>query len=358
MSDRKDYKKGKGKRLSHVFITGMIVIVVVAVLLLVIGRFSHTLTQSKSDQSESAKTLEALNQVFDTEEVNTDSETEADTVSVIIQEAEESEESIESVGETTEWSESQAESSTVTEWLDDRSFRISCHRGATVYAPEDTLEAVHEAIIHGYSAIELDPRLSLDGTIYLMHDDTVARTTNGTARIENMTDQQINELIIDSSGYSKYKDLQLHVPHFADAVSVLENSDLVLNVDCSKGGWLNADYLDEVVRILRTYHMYERCFFVVSDTEARTFINERYPDLCLSWLYDPNESISVTIEHAQTYDRAMISIKNDYATDDRLEALLDSGLYFQVYNVDSKSRMEELRVRGVPMIETNDLIPE
>ena len=58
------------------------------------------------------------------------------------------------------------------------------HRGASGYAPENTLAAYREAIERGAIAAECDVFLSKDKEIVLMHDETLDRTTNGSGRID------------------------------------------------------------------------------------------------------------------------------------------------------------------------------
>ena len=52
------------------------------------------------------------------------------------------------------------------------------HRGASGYAPENTLAAFELAARMGAHAVELDVRRSLDGELIVMHDPTPARTTD------------------------------------------------------------------------------------------------------------------------------------------------------------------------------------
>jgi glycerophosphoryl diester phosphodiesterase len=53
------------------------------------------------------------------------------------------------------------------------------HRGAGTLAPENTLPAVELGQRHGYRMFECDVRLSADGVPFLMHDDSLERTTTG-----------------------------------------------------------------------------------------------------------------------------------------------------------------------------------
>jgi len=58
--------------------------------------------------------------------------------------------------------------------------RWVAHRGAGKLAPENTLAAFRLGAQHGYRMFECDAKLSSDGVVFLMHDATLDRTTNGT----------------------------------------------------------------------------------------------------------------------------------------------------------------------------------
>lgn len=57
--------------------------------------------------------------------------------------------------------------------------RWIAHRGAGQLAPENTLAAFRLGAQHGYRMAECDAKLSADGVLFLLHDDTLERTTNG-----------------------------------------------------------------------------------------------------------------------------------------------------------------------------------
>ena len=57
--------------------------------------------------------------------------------------------------------------------------KIFAHKGASGYAPENTLIAIKKAIEMKVDGIEIDIQLTRDGRIVLMHDWKVDRTTTG-----------------------------------------------------------------------------------------------------------------------------------------------------------------------------------
>ena len=57
--------------------------------------------------------------------------------------------------------------------------RWIAHRGAGKLAPENTLAAFRLGAVHGFRMFECDAKLSADNVVFLMHDATLERTTNG-----------------------------------------------------------------------------------------------------------------------------------------------------------------------------------
>jgi glycerophosphoryl diester phosphodiesterase len=60
------------------------------------------------------------------------------------------------------------------------------HRGASAYAPENTVAAFDEAVRLGARAVEFDVRVSADGVAVVIHDETVDRTTTGRGRVAEL----------------------------------------------------------------------------------------------------------------------------------------------------------------------------
>lgn len=71
---------------------------------------------------------------------------------------------------------------------------IVAHRGASGYAPENTIVAFDKAVDMNADYIEMDVQRSQDGKLVVIHDLTVDRTTNGTGKVKDLTFHQLNRL--------------------------------------------------------------------------------------------------------------------------------------------------------------------
>ncbi|MGO9463645.1 MAG: glycerophosphodiester phosphodiesterase [Isosphaeraceae bacterium] len=72
--------------------------------------------------------------------------------------------------------------------------KIAFHRGASRYAPENTLPALAKAIKLGADLVEFDVRTTRDGQHVLLHDGQLARTTSGRGSVKDRSLDEIRAL--------------------------------------------------------------------------------------------------------------------------------------------------------------------
>lgn len=73
-------------------------------------------------------------------------------------------------------------------------FHIIAHRGASGYAPENTMASFRRAVAMGATEVETDVAFTSDGGLILFHDETLERTTNGAGLPEDHTLAELLEL--------------------------------------------------------------------------------------------------------------------------------------------------------------------
>ncbi len=71
---------------------------------------------------------------------------------------------------------------------------VIAHRGASAFAPENTLAAFEAAMEMGAAFIETDLQLSRDARLVAIHDETLDRTTNGSGPVAAKTVDELRQL--------------------------------------------------------------------------------------------------------------------------------------------------------------------
>lgn len=97
--------------------------------------------------------------------------------------------------------------------------KISYHRGACRYAPENTISSIEKASALGADYIEIDIRPTKDGKYFLLHDGTLDRTTNGKGPIRNSTSDEVVKLSAGAWFGQPFSDI--HVPPLSEGLNAM-----------------------------------------------------------------------------------------------------------------------------------------
>lgn len=107
--------------------------------------------------------------------------------------------------------------------------RIFAHRCGGALAPENTLAGLRVAAAMRLQAVEFDVMLSADGTPWLIHDETLERTTNGIGRVCETRDAVLHSL--DAGGYRHSAFAGEPLPTFAVVAALCRELGLMANVE-------------------------------------------------------------------------------------------------------------------------------
>jgi len=101
------------------------------------------------------------------------------------------------------------------------------HRGASAYAPENTLLAIRMAVTMGADMVELDVRLTADGVPVVIHDATLQRLTGQGIRIGEMTADALQEIELRGGE---------HIPTLHEAMSLSRDLAIGIYLELKESG--------------------------------------------------------------------------------------------------------------------------
>ena len=110
--------------------------------------------------------------------------------------------------------------------------QVWAHRGASAYAPENTLEAFKLAAGQGADGVELDVQLSRDNELVVAHDETIDRVSNGSGYIKDHTLRELKKLRFNRL-FPEYRDAA--IPTLREVYELLKPTGLVINVELKTG---------------------------------------------------------------------------------------------------------------------------
>ncbi|MBE6703414.1 MAG: hypothetical protein E7585_08425 [Ruminococcaceae bacterium] len=157
---------------------------------------------------------------------------------------------------------------------------FGCHRGDRLHYPENTMLAFRAAAELGCDAIETDVRTTKDGHLVLIHDRDVARTTNGSGNVDEMTLEEIRAL--DAGGWKDPAFAGEKIPTVIEFLEFVSKTDMLINWELKEypdelGEAQAYGCVDKLVALIDRYGLAERSMMNSFSQKVLEYVDEKWP---------------------------------------------------------------------------------
>ena len=226
---------------------------------------------------------------------------------------------------------------------------IYAHRGASHYAPENTMASYKKAIVMGADGIEIDVHKSKDGYLIVCHDEKVDRTTNGSGYIKDINMKELKSL--DAGGWFSKEFVGEKIPLLEEVLDLVKMENLLLNIELKNGPIFYDNLEEEVVNAVKAYGLEENVIISSFNHYSLLAIKKIEPRIKTGILYIAGmvspwkyaKSIGADAIHP-----LFLTINKDVT-----EECLKNDIMVNPFTVDRESDMILMRNMGVTSIITN-----
>ncbi len=257
---------------------------------------------------------------------------------------------------------------------------IIAHRGGAHYAPENTLAAgIYTSNIQA-AGWEIDVRISNDGIPFLMHDDTLERTTNVSeefpSRIDNRSEtftiselKQLNagKWFVDNDPHDTIKKgrvpsslIEIYnvatIPTLEEALNFSRDNNLIINVDFygpkNDHPYYN-QYFNTCFSVLANAGIDELIWLTSYNEEWLEYTMNNAPNMKAVLSVGLSDNVNLEEFKNSGYDM----INTHHGRSNRLyRAAAEDGISINVWTVDLSSRFQQVWTLGVTSVTTNEPI--
>lgn len=133
---------------------------------------------------------------------------------------------------------------------------IIAHRGASAYAPENTMASFVKAIEMNSDGIELDVHMSKDGAIVVCHDEKVDRTTDGEGFIKDLSLSELKKLDAGSWFGEEFKGQK--IPELSEVLELIRDTEIMLNIELKNAPIIYPSIEKKTIDMITEYGMEDR----------------------------------------------------------------------------------------------------
>jgi glycerophosphoryl diester phosphodiesterase len=232
-----------------------------------------------------------------------------------------------------------------TQLLSQRDFLIVAHRGASSYAPENTVAAFDLALQMGASHLELDVHLTRDDHLVVIHDDTVDRTTNGTGPVAGQTLAALQAL--DAGAWFGEAFAGARIPMLADVLTRYQGR-AHLHIEL-KGS--TAHLPQRTVDLVRAHAMVQHVTFTSFQHAHLQTMRAYAPELPTGWLV--GEISDTVIAQAHALGCAQLCPRASLVTPELVQRLHGEGFLVRAWGVADEVLMHQVVEAGADGMTVN-----
>ena len=242
---------------------------------------------------------------------------------------------------------------------------IIAHRGASSFAPENTLAAIKMAVDSGADGVEFDVQLASDSVPVVIHDTTLNRTALRVGNVSNFTSIQLAEIDVGSwfnAKYPKRSNLDFAketIPTLAQVLDLLQAFRGLIYIELKTDATSFSDLVKAVCDTVRDSNLLPQIILKSFDLDAIPAIKHLLLDVQTAALFGP------TVRDIIWRRRNFVAVANELGADqislhyslvNRILTSLvaDDQTPVTVWTVDKPEWLTKCQKLGIGALITND----
>lgn len=228
--------------------------------------------------------------------------------------------------------------------------KIWAHRGASGYAPENTMEAFRLAVQMEADGVELDVQLTKDGEIVVVHDERIDRMSDGTGRVVDYTLEELKQFNFNKS-HPGYEEV-CRIPTLREVLECLKDTGLMVNIELKTGSIPYEGIERKTAELVREMGYEKRILYSSFNHRSLLKVREYQPDAKLAFLF--SNELSKAAEYAKLNG---VQGLNPYVSftlcEEEMRECRRNNIEINVWTVNDRKDMKRLIEAGVEGIITN-----
>ncbi|MEK8128866.1 glycerophosphodiester phosphodiesterase family protein [Paenibacillus filicis] len=228
---------------------------------------------------------------------------------------------------------------------------IWAHRGASAYAPENTMEAFKLAVEQHADGLDITIHRTKDGEIVVIHDDTIDRTSNGKGKVSNFTLAELKGFNFNAGFEDKYS--QAEIPTLRQVLEFVKTHQLELNIE------ENVIFSDidlaatslEAAKLVEEYGLSEQVSFSSFNHHSMAQLKQSFPGIRTGILY--LEGLYNGEAYAKTMGAAALHAFYVSVTPEMVKQAHSAGIHVHAWTVNEAASINSMIHAGVDVIITD-----
>lgn len=223
------------------------------------------------------------------------------------------------------------------------------HRGASGYAPENTLEAFELAAKMGAAGVELDVHLTRDGELVVTHDERIDRVSDGHGLVMEHSLKELKALRFNKT-HPEYE--HATIPTLAEVYELLKPLGLHVNAELKNSEIFYPKLEEKCIELAARMGMTESVLYSSFNHYSMRHIKQIAPEIKCGLLYDATLVNPWDYAHALGAD-ALHPMYTELLIEGECERAHALGLMVNPWTVNEEKDLRMVFAAGADIVITN-----
>lgn len=231
-----------------------------------------------------------------------------------------------------------------------QSVLYTAHRAGSMYAPENSYDALKNVLQKNVQRIEVDVRAGKDNMPFLLHNKKLNKTTNMKGRVRKYISSDLSSCMITGKDGMPSDSL----PKLENVFGIVDGQSFLV-LDIKQHYCRKCEFEKAVIEIIRKYNAYDWCMVQsFNDRALKCFrVNDTNVRLCKSFVYKPvflplDIDNTLRFRSLSFYDFAdEFTVNHHFASGVLIRKMHKRNKKVHVWTLNSEDRTQKLIKRGV-----------
>jgi len=221
---------------------------------------------------------------------------------------------------------------------------VTAHRGASGYAPENTLASFSKAIRIGADFSELDAQETSDGVLVIIHDSNYKRTTGEDKNVWETAYDDVRKLDAGFTFGPEFKGEK--IPRLAEVINLVYDKTK-LNIELKSNGHYKK-LAEKVVELITQMDFIDRCVITSFEYPLIQKVKELNPKIKTGLIFSKMPDFDLYTSNIDIFSTHMGLVNNEF-----VEKAHKAGKEVFVWTVNKEEDMKKYAGMKVDNIVTN-----
>ena len=177
------------------------------------------------------------------------------------------------------------------------------HRGIKSIFPENTIGSIYKAIEFDFKWVEVDVKISKDNIPFLLHDDTLFRTTGCNKKPTELKYSFIKKLNAGEQFNKKF--INSSPPTLHQALLICSKNNIGINIELKPNAGYEIENVKAIIKVIKKFSFYKKYYFSSFDWISIISIKKNIPNANAGILidnYSTEKKFIETLENCKKYN--------------------------------------------------------